>query len=146
MILFVDLPDCFFIISSVVSLESELFSPTIVPEVESVFLYGILLLIIGISGLILPDTFLSKMMLPDSHKFWILAISSLTIVVGFYYIMTGYNNMTQFFYFTVYSRIIAFISLTSIGILFEQPIFSFIGVSDLLSSILTFWLLKSKEK
>ena len=113
---------------------------------KSVFLYGILLLIIGISGLILPDTFLSKMMLPDSHKFWVFAISSLTIVVGFYYIMTGYNNMTQFFYFTVYSRIIAFISLTSIGILFEQPIFSFIGVSDLLSSILTFWLLKSKEK
>ena len=37
MILFVDLPASCFIISSVVSLESELFSPTTVPEVEFVF-------------------------------------------------------------------------------------------------------------
>ena len=111
---------------------------------RSLFLFGIYTAAVGIGLLLLPDTMLGVFGIPTTNEVWIRVVGLLISLLGFYYIMAGRKDLTEFIRLSVYGRavvIVPYIVFIALG--FVQPIVIVFGIVDLLGAIWTSLELRS---
>ncbi len=110
---------------------------------RSVCYFGFYLYVVGLTLIVVPNTFLQTLQLPETNEVWIRIVGVLAFGLGFYYHRTGVQNNVSFFKLTVHTRIFVFIAFTAFVLLkFVPPILIGIGIVDLLGAAWTYYALK----
>lgn len=113
---------------------------------NSVFLYGVYIVILGSAFLLIPNFCLELMGIKTTSEVWIRVVGWFGIWLGIYYIVSARSESKAFIRTSVYGRptFLVFLGvLVAFGMI--EPIILIIGVIDLLTAIWTYSLLH-KEK
>lgn len=113
---------------------------------KSVFVFGIYLVVLGITLLVAPNVLLSLFGVPVTNEVWIRLVGMLLVLLAFYYIQAARKELTDFFQWTVYARasvIVFFIVFVALGL--AQAILILFGAIDLLAAIWTRLALRSSR-
>ncbi len=96
---------------------------------RSVFMFGIYMVISGLTFMTLPNLILPMIGLPTEQHAWIRVGGSLVMMIGFYYIMAANHDIRLFFRATVYGRLgigVIFVIYYLVGIMpWQMVAFSF---------------------
>jgi len=114
---------------------------------KSVFVFGIYLVVLGLSFLLIPNVVLGLFGFPETTEIWIRVVGMLLVLSAFYYTQAARKELTDFFKFTVYARssvIVFFVIFVIFG--HTRPIIILFGAIDLLAAIWTGLTLKSVKK
>ncbi len=114
----------------------------------TMFVFGVLALLLGLTGLIRPEILLSilgfevvdraQRVAGDYTIVFMTASSMASFNMGIYYILAVYNDVKSFYRWTVPFRIVTFIVFTAIVIEGIAPVkFLGVGVWELVGSIAT---------
>jgi hypothetical protein len=109
---------------------------------NSVFLYGVYIVILGLAFLLVPNLCLELMGIKTTTEVWIRVVGWFGIWLGIYYIVSARSESKAFIRTTVYGRptFIVFLSLlVALGMI--EPIILIIGVVDIVTAIWTYSLL-----
>lgn len=87
----------------------------------SVLVFGIYLLVIGAEYVFIPNTALGLFKLPKTNEPWIRIMGVVIAVLGFYYIIAAQNELTSFFWATVFGRAGVFVSFILLVIAKKAP-------------------------
>ena len=111
----------------------------------SVFVFGVYLVINGLIFTFMPNTPLGLLGMPATQEPWIRVMGWLMVLIGYYYIQTGRNNISQFFNWTVQARISVFLIFLLFFFLNWAPATILIfGAIDLIGAIWTLVTNRSK--
>ncbi|MFK7953293.1 MAG: hypothetical protein AB8B73_10650 [Ekhidna sp.] len=75
---------------------------------NTVWLFGIYLIIEGLFLMLAPSWILVSIGVPDPESVWRIVLGFVVALLGYYYIRNAKENLTPFFGFTVQVRIIQF--------------------------------------
>jgi len=99
------------------------------PAARSVFVFGIYMVMNGLTFMTIPNLFLPMIGLPTEEHAWIRVGSSLVMLLGWYYIMAANHDIRLFFRATVYGRIaigVIFVIYYAVGIMpWQMVMFAF---------------------
>jgi uncharacterized protein YacL len=110
----------------------------------SALVFGIYMVVLGVSLLIAPNVLLSLFAYPTTNELWIRVVGMVVAILGYYYIEAARNELTSFFKASVRARpavIVVFIAFVALGL--AKPILILFGVIDLLGAIWTGLALRS---
>jgi uncharacterized membrane protein len=113
---------------------------------NSVFLYGIYIIILGAAFLLVPNLCLELMGMNATSEVWIRVVGWFGIWLGIYYVVSARSESKAFILTSVYGRptFLIFLGvLVALGMI--GPIILIIGAIDLLTALWTYSLLR-KEK
>ena len=113
---------------------------------RSMFVFGIYVLVLGITLLVAPNILLALFGLPATDQVWIRVVGMLLCLLAFYYIQAARNELAAFFRWTVYTRasvIVFFIVFVALGL--AKPVLILFGGIDLLGAIWTALALRSSR-
>jgi hypothetical protein len=113
---------------------------------KSVFVFGIYVVVLGITLLVAPNVLLSLFGLPATNEVWIRVVGMLLCLLAFYYIQAARNELSASFRWTVYTRasvIVFFIVFVVLGLV--KPVLILFGGVDLLGAIWTALALRSSR-
>jgi hypothetical protein len=110
---------------------------------KSVYYFGIYLILVGISLVVVPNFVLSLLFLPATSEVWIRIVGVLVFNIGvLYYVMAPENNR-MFMILTVYLRASVFVWFVLFVVIGWAPAMLIgFGVVDLLGAIWTYSALK----
>lgn len=111
---------------------------------KSVFVFGIYLLVLGITLVTAPNLLLGLFGIAPTSEVWIRVAGMLVLFLGAYYILAARKDMTDFMRWSVYLRssvIVFFIAFVLLG--FAPPALILFGTVDLLGAIWTLLALRS---
>jgi hypothetical protein len=112
------------------------------PAAWSVFGFGIYMIGLGIVSFTVPNLILVPLGFPPTHQPWIRVGASLVAIVGGYYMVAAWYELTPFLWATVVGRVlefVAFLILVRIGH-FPRQLLLFV-VPDEIGAAVTAWLL-----
>lgn len=109
---------------------------------NSVFLYGIYIIILGAAFLLVPNFCLELMGIKTTSEIWIHVVGWFGIWLGIYYVVSARSESKAFILTSVYGRptFIVFLSVL-VALRMIEPIILIIGAIDLLTAIWTYSLL-----
>ena len=108
------------------------------PSAISIFVFGIYLVLVGAGFLFIPNTVLPIFKFPKTNEPWIRILGVVVVVLGFYYVIAGQNELTPFFWATVVGRFAVLISFVVIVVTKKaQPMLITFGVIDAVGGIWT---------
>lgn len=113
---------------------------------KSVFVFGVYLIVLGITLLVIPNVLLSFFNVPVTSEVWIRVVGMLVLILAFYYTSAARKDLTDFFQFTVIARgsvIVFFVIFVVLKL--AVPMLILFGVIDLLGAIWTQWALRSSK-
>jgi len=113
---------------------------------KSLFVFGIYMVALGITLLVVPNVLLTLFGLPATNEVWIRVVGMLVCLLAVYYIQAARNELTAFFHWTVYTRasvIVFFIVFVVFGLV--KPALILFGGVDLLGAIWTALALRSSR-
>ena len=113
---------------------------------KSVFVFGVYLVVLGITFLVMPNVPLALFGFPATNEVWIRVVGMLLVLLAFYYIQAARKELTDFFQWTVYTRasvIVFFIAFVVLDLV--QATLILFGVVDLLGAIWTQLALRSSR-
>ena len=114
---------------------------------QSVYYFGIYLLINGLSLLVMPNMILGMSGLPPTDEVWVRLAGMLVLFIGVYYIVAGKNELTPIFKISIFTRasvmvfFTVFVAMGWVG----KPLLTF-GLLDLLGAVWTYFALKKEGK
>jgi len=108
------------------------------PSAISIFVFGIYLVLVGAGFLFIPNTVLPIFKFPKTNESWVRILGVVVVVLGFYYVISGQNELTPFFWATVVGRFAVLISFLVIVVTKKAPpmLITF-GVIDAVGGIWT---------
>ncbi len=108
------------------------------PSAISIFVFGIYLVLVGAGFLFIPNTVLPLFKFPKTNEPWIRILGVVVVVLGFYYVIAGQNELTPFFWATVVGRFVVLISFILLVVTKKaKPMLITFGVIDALGGIWT---------
>jgi hypothetical protein len=113
---------------------------------RTVFGFGIYLVILGITLIVVPNLLLGTFGLPATNEVWIRIVGMLVLILAFYYTQAARKELTNFLKWTVYARasvFVFFLGFVALGL--AQPTLILFGVVDLLGAIWTGLALRSSR-
>jgi len=114
---------------------------------KTVFYFGLYMILEGSILLIVPNILLSLVGLPQTQEVWIRIVGMALIVLGYYYIKSALKNFEDFFYWTIPTRIMQFIVLTTFVFLgLVGPVILLFGAIELISGLWTWRSLVMQKK
>ena len=114
---------------------------------RTVFVFGIYLVVLGITLIAVPNLLLSAFGFPATNEVWIRVVGMLVLILAFYYSQAARKELTVFFQWTVYARasvIVFFLTFVVLG--FAKAALILFGAVDLLGAIWTGLALRSSSK
>jgi len=113
---------------------------------NSVFLYGIYIIILAMVFLFIPNVALSLLGMKPAHEVWIHVTGWFGIWLGIYYIVAARSESKAFILTTVYGRpsFILFLGVLAILKMIE-PIILIVGAIDVATAIWTYSLLRLEK-
>ncbi|WKZ49111.1 MAG: hypothetical protein QY306_07050 [Anaerolineales bacterium] len=123
----------------------------------TIFIFGLLALLLGLVGLVRPETLLSLLNLPaleraeraagDFTLAFMIASAMASFNVGVYYILAALNNLKQFYKWTVPFRCLTFTVFTLAVVTRLAPVpFLGVGAWELAGAVATGLALRSESK
>lgn len=110
---------------------------------KSIYYFGMYLILVGVSLVVVPNIVLSTLQLPETNEVWIHIVGVLVFNIGIlYYVMAKENNRT-FMMLSAYLRasvFVWFVLFVAIG--WAPPMLIGFGVVDLLGAIWTYTALR----
>ena len=108
------------------------------PSAISIFVFGIYIVLVGAGFLFIPNTVLPIFKFPKTNEPWVRILGVVVVVLGFYYVIAGQNELTPFFWATVVGRFAVLISFLVIVVTKKAPpmLITF-GVIDAVGGIWT---------
>ena len=104
----------------------------------SILSFGIYLIVIGASFLIIPNTILPIFKFPKTDEPWVRVLGSVVMILGFYYIISAQNELNAFFWATVIGRIGVLVIFVSLVLAKQaKPMLILFGVVDAAGGIWT---------
>jgi hypothetical protein len=105
---------------------------------RSVAAFGVYLIFLGITLIVVPNRLLALFGLPSTSEVWIRVVGMLVLCLAFYYIQAARRGLSEFFQWTVYARGFVFLALGTFAVLqLARPPLALFGVVDLLGAIWT---------
>jgi len=114
---------------------------------KTVFVFGIYLVVLGITLIALPNLLLNAFGFPATSEVWIRVVGMLVLILAFYYTQAARKELTVFFQWTVYARasvIVFFLAFVVLGL--AKAALILFGVVDLAGAIWTGLALRSSSK
>jgi hypothetical protein len=113
---------------------------------QSIFTWGILMVLFGACYLFAPNLFLPFFGLPPTTEVWIRAFALLLALLGGYYLYCAWNDDVIFFRVTIPGRILFALGLaTFVALGFVKPILLLMGMVDMFGAIWTWFLLRDSR-
>ncbi len=104
----------------------------------SVFVWGIYMLAMGTTFLLIPNVVLPIFGYPPTNEIWIRVVAMLSIALGYFYIQTARHEMLQFFRWKVQGHIFGVICMVMFVILqWGPPMLLLLASADFLAAIWT---------
>lgn len=104
----------------------------------SILVFGIYLVFLGITLIVVPNVLLSLFGIPATNEVWIRVAGVVVMILGYYYSMAARRDLTDFFKWTVYGRAPVIVFFTIFVLLdFVSPVLILFGAFDLLGAIWT---------
>ena len=113
---------------------------------KSVFVFGIYLAITGLGFLLIPNTLLALFGFSTTSEPWIRVVGFLVLIIAFYYIQAGRQEVRPLFQWSLYCRPAAFVvfaGLVSLGL--AKPMLILFGAIDLLGAVWTGLALRTAQ-
>ncbi len=111
---------------------------------KSVFVFGIYLIILGLSLLFFHNKVLELFGLPKTTEPWIYVVSILVLVLSYYCIQSARQEITAFFHLTVHGRILFLLLIICFVLAGILPLILILfGLIDFIGAIWTFTALKN---
>lgn len=113
----------------------------------SALVFGIYLVLLGVTLLIVPNLLLTLFAYPTTNEVWIRVLGLVLGILGYYYIVAARSELTSFFEASVRGRpavIVCFSALVVLGL--AKPVLILFGAIDLLGAIWTGLALRSWEE
>lgn len=105
---------------------------------QSVFLFSIYLLLLGLVLLVVPNWLLSLFGMPETEEVWVRVVGMLVLLLAFYYSSAARNELTSFMRATVVARfsvVVFFAAFVVLG--FAPPVLIVFGLVDVLAATWT---------
>ncbi len=112
----------------------------------SVLVFGIYLVVLGLTLLLIPNLFLGLLGLPGTTEPWIRIVGVLLLILAYYCVQSARLEITDYFRLSVHGRlsvIIFFTGLVLFGL--ADPLLIAFGVLDLLGALWTAWALRTDD-
>ena len=104
----------------------------------SVFVWGIYLLVVGTTFLLVPNVALPLLGFPPTNEVWIRGMAMLAIALGYFYVRAAPHEMLQFFRWKVHGHIFGVVCMVMFVILrLGPPMLVLFASADLLAAIWT---------
>jgi len=101
------------------------------PTELSMLVFGIYLVVVATGFLFMPNVVLPVFKMPKTNEPWIRVLAVVIGVLAYYYIVSAMNDLTPFFWATVYGRFGIFICFTGLVIVKKaKPTLILFGVID----------------
>jgi hypothetical protein len=84
------------------------------PSELSILVFGIYLVVVAVGFLFMPNAILPLFKMPKTNEQWIRVMAVVVGVLAFYYIVAALNNLTPYFWATVYGRFGVMIAFTAL--------------------------------
>jgi hypothetical protein len=113
----------------------------------SVFVFAIYMLLMGLILIVIPNTLMRLLSVPETREVWIRVVGMLVLILGFYYSHAARNDLRQFFGWTVVARtsvLLFFIAFVVADL--APPILILFGVIDFAAAMWTLLALKSEAR
>ena len=113
---------------------------------KSILVFGIYLVVIGLGFLVVPNTPLALFGFPTTNEPWIRVVGLLMLILGYYYIQAGRNEVKPLFRWSLYCRssvVVVFTIFVVLGL--AEPMLILFGVVDLLGAVWTGLALRSSQ-
>lgn len=105
---------------------------------KSVFYFGIYLLFVGFTLLLLPNMLLGLFGISPAEDVWVRVVGMLAFILGVYYITAARNGLKAFIQMSVYLRSLVIIFFGAfVGLGMVEPPLLFFGAVDLLGAAWT---------
>ena len=116
------------------------------PSANSVFFYGIYIVILAAMFLFIPNAVLQLMGMKTTNEVWIHILGWFGIWLGIYYIVAGRSEAKTFIVTTVYGRPTFFVFLgVLVALKMIEPVILVIAGIDIATAIWTGLLLRSEK-
>lgn len=113
---------------------------------RSVLIFGLYLVVLGFTLLVVPNFLLGIFFLPSTTEVWIRVVGMLILILGFYYTQAARKELTDFFQWTVTVRVSTILFFTAFVLLgFAGSTLILFGVVDLLGALWTGLALRSSK-
>ena len=105
---------------------------------KSLFVFGIYLLGLGLTLLLVPNLILQFFGAPATSEVWIRINGMFLLCLSFYYIQTARHELTKFIRWTIWARVAVIFYFAAFVLLVSAPkALLFFGLIDLFSAIWT---------
>jgi hypothetical protein len=112
----------------------------------SMFVFGIYLLVLGPTLVVVPAFVLGLFGLDAPQVVWIRVLGAIVTILGFYYVFAARHETKDFFWATVWGRpavIVFFTAFVLLGL--AEPVLILFGVVDLFGAGWTFAALRAEH-
>jgi len=114
---------------------------------KSLFVFGIYLVFLGTTLIIVPNVFLSIFGIPTTTEVWIRIMGMLLVILSYYDIRSARNELTLFFRWSVHVRLpIVVVFLVFVLLHLAPPILILFGFIDFVFALWTAWALRVEGK
>jgi len=113
---------------------------------RSITVFGIYLLLAGLSFILIPNMVLPLVGLPTTTEIWIRLVGLLTAILGMYFIHSVRYDDRPFYRATLYARLIFFTGVT-LFVIFKlgSPLLIVFGLVDLAGAAWTWMALRASK-
>src|SRR5579863_7345446 len=108
--------------------------------------FGGYLLLLGVTGMLVPDVLLRALGMPASHDVWPRMAAMLVLNYGLLYVWIVRTRAVSILRYTIYARILVLGYLGAfVAVRLVQPIILVFGVADAAGGLWTLWALRRDE-
>lgn len=114
---------------------------------KSVFWFGLYLLALGVTLVVVPNFPLSLFGMPPADEPWIRVAGMLALLLGYYYVQCARAELRRFFELTIGARgavIVFFAVFVALG--FAKPTLLLFGMADVVGAIWTTLALRAEPR
>lgn len=116
------------------------------PPERAELIFGVYLVILGLSLLAVPETFVDLMQMPEGDPAYVRIVGALAGVIGFYYVTAARDGNRAFIRRSVVARVIAGSALVAIGTGAGEPTIALFSLPDYASALWTWMALKGDAR
>lgn len=113
---------------------------------KSIFVWGVYLLVIGTTLLLIPNLLLALFGFATTDEVWIRVLGVVVVALGYYHIQVARNALTLFFKWSVQGRaltVVCFVTFVVLGL--AQPTLLLFAAADFLGALWTGLTLRTSQ-
>lgn len=79
------------------------------PAAKSIFVWGVYMIVLGLTFMAIPNTILPLLSYPETHQPWVRVAATVVTILGYYYIVAARHELVPFFRATIVGRFLVLV-------------------------------------